>query len=67
MVSATPSKDVFSQQKIITASLKSEQLTKKQNNIILFGIIFINSYIISSYIYQLLYYIELYLSTLNVN
>jgi hypothetical protein len=29
-------KDVFSQQKIITASLKSEQFTKKQNNIILF-------------------------------
>jgi len=60
-------KDVFSQQKIITASLKSEQFTKKQNNIILFWVIFINSYIISSYIYQLLYYIELYLSTLNVN
>ena len=29
-------KDVFSQQQIITASLKSEQFTKKQNNIILF-------------------------------
>jgi len=28
-------KDVFSQQQIITASLKSEQFTKKQNNIIL--------------------------------
>ena len=59
-------KDVFSQQKIITASLKSEQFTKKQNNIILYRVIFINSYIILyrvifinsyiilSYIYQLL-------------
>ena len=33
-------KDVFSQQQIITASLKSEQFTKKQNNIILFWVIF---------------------------
>jgi hypothetical protein len=39
----------------------------QHHSIILFWVIFINSYIISSYIYQLLYYIELYLSTLNVN
>ncbi len=51
-------KDVFSKQKIITASLKSERFHKKQ----------IKIYIILSYIYQLLYYIKLsYIYQLLVN
>ncbi len=81
MVSATPynfftslhqwrrknAKDVFSQQKIITASLTLERFTKNEYNIILSYIYQLLCFIILSYIYQLLYYMELYLSTLNVN